>query len=441
MKGSKCFAAFSFAFFLLSAGVNPGNAGQGKDDLPSLVEKALQTNPELLAAQSRWQAYADKTVSARSLDDPVAGIALSNYPVDTFNDNQTPMTGKVIKLSQKFPFPGKLAAKGEVAEQQALWYRSLYEDSRLQVARSVKEAYYQLQYLDSALEITARNLEILDGFTRLTETRYETGKGLQQDVLKAQLERTRILDRRLTLQQQRESVLAGFNKLLNRSSTEEIEPEPADQQVSPLPDVATLEEQSRQHRPLYAAYQSLIDRYKGEQRLAELDYRPDFTVGAAYTVRERTMADPGTDFFSAEISLNLPLYRAKRKSAVASAESSLRMAFEQYNDFRNTLAYNIQDASSQAERARQQVLLYQGGLIPLGQQSYASTLAAYQVGKVDFLSLLNNLLSLYQLELDHQRAIQDFWRNRARLEAETGLSFDDRTLTEAQPSNSEKQSD
>ena len=110
-----------------------------------------------------------------------------------------------------FPFPGKLGAKGELAEQQALWYKGAWEDAKLQLTQKVKDAWYRLYYQDKAIGITQKNIDILDDFIRLTETRYEVGTGLQQDVLKAQVERSRLMDRLFTLRQQRTTVLADLN--------------------------------------------------------------------------------------------------------------------------------------------------------------------------------------------------------------------------------------
>ena len=64
------------------------------------------------------------------------------------------MTGNELNLAQLFPFPGKLAAKGSIAEQQALWYKGVYEDGRLQLAGKVRGSYYRLFYQDQAIKIT-----------------------------------------------------------------------------------------------------------------------------------------------------------------------------------------------------------------------------------------------------------------------------------------------
>ena len=140
--------------------------------LDRLVAEALQENPMLKANEAQWHMYERKVIPAQSMDDPMLSMDLSNYPIDSFSGNDTPMTGKDIKLSQKFPFPGKLATKGAMAEQQAQWYRESYEDAKLLLTRKVKDAYYRLSFLDKAIGITNKNVAILEDFIQLTQTRY-----------------------------------------------------------------------------------------------------------------------------------------------------------------------------------------------------------------------------------------------------------------------------
>ncbi len=388
-----------------------------------LVEEALASNPELKAAENRWHMYERKVIPAQSLDDPQFSLSFVNFPVDTLESGETAMSGKDLRLSQQFPFPGKLGAKGEMAKQQALWFKGVYEDGKLVLAQKVKDTYYRLYYLDKAIEITEKNIEILDDFIRLTETKYEVGTGLQQDVLKAQVERSKLLDSLLTFKQQRETARADLNTLLYRPSVTAFGPI-TDLEMTPVePSLEELQQASEDKRPLYASFSSLIDRFKAQRHLAKLDYWPDFNLWAGYRLREETPGDPvsGTDFASGGVSINLPVYREKRDEAVAEADSGIRMAYEQYNDFRNNVHFGIHDAYAQMEKNRDLVLLFKTGIVPQANQTFQSAMAAYQVGEVDFLTLLDALLKLYLYEKDYYRVLSDYQRNVAKLEAQSGV--------------------
>lgn len=390
--------------------------------MEELIGAALADNPELKAAEARLHLYENKIIPAGSLNDPSLSFSLSNYPVDTFSGNEYPMSGKVVKLSQDLPFPGKLATRTEIAELQAKWYQALLAEQQLQLTRQVKEAYYTLVYAGRAVVITEKNMKLLDDFIRLTETSYEVGRGQQQDVLKAQVERAKLLDRLYSLRQQRITALAALNRLLNRPSATAVaeaeEPAPA---AIAIP-LTELQKNSEKLRPMYAAYRSQIDRYQAQHKLAQLDYRPDFKVGLSYAFREPNMADPGTDFAGIEVAVNLPIFRDKRSAAVSEAEEGARMALAQYDDFRNQVEFNIQDAYSQVQTSHDQASLYKNGIIPQAGQALESAINGYQVGKIPFLGLLDNLMTLYNFELQYEKAVSDGQRSLARLEAESGRS-------------------
>ena len=394
--------------------------------LARLVDEALSNNPDLQAAEARWQMVRHKIDPARSFEDPQLSFALSNYPVDSLAGDETPMTGKEIQLSQMFPFPGKLAARGEMAEQQAMWQKGVFEDAKGQMVQRVKDAWFRLYFQQRAIDITRRNIDVLRDFIRLTETRYEVGIGLQQDVLKAQVERSKLQDKLFNLEQQRTSSLAEFNRLLNRPATTPLVPP---QEVNPTVVQAShqqLLDLARTKRPLFAAYQAGIDRYKAQRKLAKLDYYPNFKVFAGYRQREKVAGDPaeGSDFVSAGVSINLPLWQGKRRAAVAEADSGIRLAQRQYQDFANRVTFAISDQYAQMEKNRDLVELFRTGIIPQAEQSLEASLAAYRVGDIDFLNLLDSLMTLYRYQVDYHRALADHERSVARLEAAVGVELE-----------------
>ncbi len=403
--------------------------------LMTLVEEALANNPDLQAAESRWRMAEHKVIPARSLDDPRLSFALSNYPVDSFSGDETPMTGKEIQLSQMFPFPGKLGAKEDMAKQQALWFRGVYEDAKGQLVQRVKDAWYLVYFQDQAIAITSENIAILQDFIRLTETRYEVGTGHQQDVLKAQVERSKLQDKLFNLEQQRITALADLNRLLNRPVATPMD---APKNLTLPPVDASLQqliELSRSQRPLFGAYQAVIDRYQAQRRLKKLDYYPDFNVFAGYRQREDVPGDPveGSDFVSAGVSINLPLWQGKRREAVAEADSGMRMARRQFEDFRNRVDFDISDQYAQMEKNRDLVELFKTGIIPQAEQSFEASLSAYQVGDVDFLNLLDSLMTSYRYQINYHRALADYGRSLAKLEAAVGQYLDPAFQTKLKP--------
>lgn len=387
-----------------------------------LVE--ADTNPSLRAAFEQIAVAKSKIDQVTSLSDPVLSIALSNYPVDDFRADVTPMTGNEVRLAQKFPFPGKLDAKGEIAAKKSRWFASAYQDARLQIRQRVKDAWYRLLFQRQALELTDRNLKVLDDFIRLTETRYEVGKGLQQNVLKAHLQRSKQLDMLLSLQQQEAATMAELNSLIGRATDQDLLIAAQLEGVSKSFELAELQQKAEQNRPMFAAFDALVEQFKAQRKLAKLEYNPDFTVWGGYRFRDDSLADGGTDFISAGISFNLPVRKARRGAAVAEADSSLRLAYQRRNDFHNRVNLAIHRSLTKFEQTSRLLDLYRNGIIPQANQTLQATMSAYQVDKVDFLSLLDSVMSLYRYEIDYARALSDQLRSNAQIEAAAGLEVD-----------------
>jgi len=393
----------------------------GDPQLTALIDESLDRNPDLKAAKARWQSFSHKIVPAASLDDPRLSLGLNNYPVDTFASDQTPMTGETVRLTQMLPFPGKLAAKKEIAAQQAAWYEQMYKEARIGLARQVKESWYSLFFLDRSLEQVEASLKLLDDLVKLTEDRYATGKGIQQDVLKAQVERSIMEERRMTLVQQHASALAALNALRNQPADNPVTPS-ASVFPEPLADsVDQLLQKAIEQRPQAEAYRALIGQYQAQKKLDKLNFLPDFSVGAAYTFRQQNPSDRGVDFASVEFGLTLPLFRDKREENAAETIAAETMAREQLNDFINRTRFAICDASAQMEKNAQLVSLYDTGIIPQARQNLEAAISGYKVGNISVLSLLDTTLTLYRYEIEYYRSLGELGKNIARLQAEAAL--------------------
>ena len=392
-------------------------------DLDGLVTEALRSNPELIAARERWQQSGYKVDQVGSFDDPILSISFSSYPYDTLKRDEYNMTGDELRLAQKFPFPGKLDTKAGMATQEAAWFKQIYLDNRLQLARRVKDAWYRLYARNKAVEVTERNIALLDDMIRLTEVRYATGDGLQQDVLKAQLRRSSLTDRLLGLRQQVNTLQVELNSLTGGDAQRQISaPEQLPELTFELT-LAELEERARQQRPLIQGYHELIERSRGQQQLAKLDDYPDLNLWAAWRFRDGALADGGTDFVSTGVSFNLPVQRERRRAALAEAEATERMVRSQLDSLLRQQTLNLHESYNRLEESRQQVDLYEQGILPQATQNFNAALSAYRVGKIELISLLDALSSFYDYQQAYHQAQSEAWRAVARLEAEAGFGL------------------
>lgn len=390
--------------------------------LDDLIEQGLTNNPQLKSFYTRIQVDSAKIPQAGSLPDPMLSLNLLNLPVDNFTFDQEPMTGKQIALKQTFPFPGKLSIKEKIAEKQVSISRENYRELELQLIRNIKQSYYDLYFIDEALVTIQKNYELLVEFVNIAEKKYAVGKGLQQDVLKAQVELSKIIDRQLELKQKREAVEATINALLNRDvdfplgKTQKIVYEKVEVNLS------TLEKLSVKRRPLFKAWQQRIEQNGDKINLARKQYWPDFSIFAAYTQRDVLKTGMGgVDFLSGGISVQLPLYFWRKQSKKVEETQFSKLTSEQtYAEISiqnfSSLDKSITDLNKNEERLD----LYSKGIIPQASQALHSAMIGYETDKVDFLTLINNQMTLFNLQLEYSRILSDYNKNIAELEYLSG---------------------
>jgi len=386
---------------------------------------ALEHNPALAAAGQEAEAMAAIPPQVGSLPDPVLSMNAMNLPVDSFSLTQENMTQMQLGVSQAIPFPGKLGLKEAVAGHLADAARQNVQEFRLLLLRNVRIHWWNLAYLDKALAIIHRNQGLLRNLVRVAETKYKTGKGLQQDVLLAQLELSKLLEQEIKLSAEREREEAALNVLLGQDAgTPLYLPEQQQHLARVHLDVAALKAQARSMRPMLLAMDNRVQAADAMVALAEKDYYPDFKIGGAYGFRQGINPASGRsrpDFASLMFSMTIPLYSGnKQDRALDQRHAEKAKAEFSWQDAVNQVEAEIDIAASDFRRARDQVILFEKGIIPQARQTTASMLAGYQVNKVDFLNLVRAQLSEFNTDIRYWQQITRAHQAHARLVAAAG---------------------
>ena len=416
---------FFFMVGLMISGSLPSFSGyRAKQSivLREWIQEALENNPRLEAAYQRALSAEKVIPQAGALPDPHFTLSLSNLPVNSFSFNQEPMTGKVIGIMQMFPFPGKLSLSTDIAEHEAAAVEYQREEIRNQIIQRVKQAYFDLYAVDRAIETTEKNKALMEQFVHVAETKYKTGSGLQQDILRAQVEISKLEDEFIMWKQKRLSVTARLNALLNRPVQTRIKRTSPELMLPESPEKISSAEEIEQNRPLLKAWHQKIQKAETEVELAKHDVLPDFTVGASYRQRSDLVdMRQMTDFFSATLSVNIPLYvNRKQKAKVAEQELAFKAIKLQYEDVKINILSEAQRILAELEQNRKRVELYQGGLLIQAQQSLESAQAGYRVGKVDFLTLINNWMMFQNYELQYFFALSNVYKSLAEYKQAVG---------------------
>ena len=393
--------------------------------LPDLIEEGINNNPDLLASYQNWQADLAKIPQAGALPDPQLSLNLLNLPVNTFELNQEPMTGKQIALMQMFPFPGKQGLREDIAKSAADISRDKNLELKNQLIKNIKQTYYDIFFIDQSLETVQKNRGVLQDFIRIAQSKYSVGKGLQQDVLKAQVEFSKLEDKSITLTQKRQATIARLNALLNRPAGtplgKTIVPEPDSLNL----DFAQLQNLANENRPLLQAWNSMFQQSAKKVSLAKKEYLPDFKLGIAYTQRDKLENGMGgIDYLSGLFSVDIPLYFwRKQNKKVEETRYNQDMVQQSYRNVQNQVYADLDKSLSDVEKNYRLLELYKSGIIPQATQSLNAAIAGYQTNKVDFLTLLNNQLTLFNFELDYYRFLSDYRKGIADLEATTGVNL------------------
>ena len=382
--------------------------------LPGLIRELETANPEIGAARQRWEAATAVVPQVQTLPDPKLQFGYQRMPM------MEPLQGAMYGIGQEIPFPGKLRLKGEVAQRDADRIEQEYLAIRLRLIARLKETYFDLHFIHKAIEIVERNKALLMQFEQTAKSRYAVGQAAQQDVFRAQVEISRVLDRLAVLEQKKESLHAGINRLVNRPPSGPMGT-PEEIQLTAL--TLTLEELNRRadaFSPALQATAKSIDRSERSVSLAQRQYYPDFDVMALGTRNDR-INDNG---FQVMLGIKVPLfYETKQKQGVREAQASLNGAREDFTAARQDVLFQVKDSFVQAQRAEQLITILRDAIIPQATMALQASQAVYGVGKVDFLTLLNSLLTLQESELELHGEMVAHEKALARLEEVTGGSL------------------
>jgi len=422
------FARF-ISFLLVTVSLLAVRPARGAENTPTenldnLIQAALSGNPELKASAARWEMFKSRVKQAGALDDPMFMLKIQNALVtDPVNFGRDPMTQKVIGISQQLPYFGKRALREEVAARQADALRFSHEERSLELVRMVKEAYYLISSTDHELHILHTNIELLDSFITLAQTKYAIGQGAQQDIFKAQIERSKLLDMQITLEQQRKSLAIGLNAVLYRPADTPVGRVPDFGIGGPLPPAEQLLALAEANRPALKGLRAQFLKGASSYALAQKEFYPDFNVSFEYMQRQSAPGSDGADMYSLGVTFNLPVRKERRQAMLAESSSEMTMAAEELNASNNSIASAIADLLAQMERRSKLVELYKNGIIPQAEQSLESATIGYRVNKVDFLTLLDNRATLFNYEHEYYDSLADYQVKKAQLEALIGASL------------------
>jgi len=390
--------------------------------LGKLIEEGLANNQNIKSLESQVKSLREEISFAGSLNDPRIGIALLNIPTDNFRFDQEAMTQKQIFIAQKIPWFGKLSLRSQQAAMKAIRQEAILKVKRLELAREIATAYYELGFVTSGQKTNERLIKMLTQLLRVSETRYAAGQGLQQDVLQAQVELSKLLDEQITLGKKRRTLEARINSLLNRGPFIQVTPPESLPYPDPVLKIEELQTRALTMNPWLKVKQAEIELAGVGIELARKNYWPDLDFKVAYGQREEDFNGRDLpDFVSTSVVMNIPLWKKTRQDKKLEATKlSHQAALQSYQNLANGLPHKIDALVTDIRNLQKNYKLITDALIIQAEQWARSSLIAYEVGKVNFNTMINAQIRLLRFELQSENYLFSLYKKRTELEEVLG---------------------
>lgn len=386
--------------------------------LPDLVREAQDHNPEIQMAARALEAKKARVPQAAALADPVLmyGVVNEGRPIPFQTIGERDFSEAYVGVSQDLPFPAKRRLRREAAQQEVEAAQAAYEGVRRRVSAEVAEAYYDLYSVHAALDVVDESARLLDQLIKVAHTRLQVGQTSQQDLLDAEVEVSRLEERRTELHARRAILEERLRSLLYRGTAEAFG-RPATIVPTPLPgplaDLLARVEGS----PVVAEKARLVAQADRLTDLAKRDRKPDFSV--AFTYHNRGGLDPMYSFGG---TVTLPNLHGRQGHAVEEAAATLGGARSAADMARAEVRYAVTEAYQTASSAERLLRLYDEGILRQARLSIESALAQYRVGKVEFLTLITSWRRLLDYDLTYQEQLAAHEKALARLAVHTSLA-------------------
>jgi outer membrane protein, heavy metal efflux system len=386
--------------------------------LESLIPELVKFNPELQAARKRYEAAQKRPIQQSALPDPrvTMGWISNGYPYPGAGLGTEPTSNIGFQFAQEFPYPGKRSLLGGVAQKEADSEAQTVQARELDLIAQLKERYYELRLAYESIDLLRKNQALLQQLAKVAEARYSVGKGIQQDLIKAGIEVSILENRLILLEQKRGSLSAAINTLLGRNPESELGRPESLSTVPALEPLEALQGRALQSSPILQAQQSMIDSRQLNVQSAQKAYYPDFDVMSGYY--NQGALKPMWEF---KVQVNVPIYFwKKQRPGLEEAGVRLSEAQRTYRSQEQVIRFQLRDRYLAAQASRRLMDLYSKQIVPQSQLALESSLASYETGNLDFLSVLSNFNTIRDSQISYFEQQAEYLKALSRLEELAG---------------------
>lgn len=378
-----------------------------------LVEAVLDRNPGIAAARSAWRAALERVPQATRLDDPMASVGIG--PASLVGSDVR--AGFRAWAAQRFPYPGELRLRGEVARAEAAATEERIDEMRLRLATMASVLFDRYYLVARALEVNARHQRLLEDFQRVAIGRYEAGLGPQQAPIQAEVEAAHLMHREVVLGTRERTLVAQINALLHREARAPLPspPEALGVPATPGPREELLAAVPGR-RPEIRAQRAQIEARRAAVSLERLERYPDFEVSASYNSMWRTPEHR----WMIGVGVNLPIRRQRIRAGIAEAEARLASEESELALLEDEALAEAEVALLELEEARHVIRLFESRVLPAARDQVAAARSGFETGASTMLALIDAERTLRTAELDYHRAVADAFSRHAEVDRALG---------------------
>lgn len=372
--------------------------------LQELLHWADVHNPDLAVINYEIEAAEGRIIPAGALPDPVLRVELMDFAgpaaPNGFSVLPNRVGGTKYRVMQSFPLWGKRDMRTEIATAGVSEAKSRRIALLAEIHSKIKTAYAQFYQSFQLKRLNEEILALLQDIEAITRTRYSNGLVPQQDVIRAQVEKTTLRSEIITLEAEQKQAKARLNAMAGRPQHAPVtEPQTLRRIATTKFDVAALQEKAQRNNPLLRTQDAQITAAEASRRLVEKNRYPDVTLGLAPTQR-----GGGIDGWEAMVEVNIPIRFDTRRAQESEASAMLGAAKERQQSIANNVMGELQETIVAYEAARDQEHLVTNTLLPQAELTFRSALAGYENSKVDFATLLDAQRAIRLARQDKIRA-------------------------------------
>lgn len=377
--------------------------------LDAAVGAAIEADPWLSGSRDTEDALRNEAIAAGSLPDPRLSLQAMNFPAWNLDINQEPMTQLAVGVSQQFPRGRTLALAREQKETLAAAEPLRRADRRARLTATVSQLYLDAYLAQASRNLIEQDRSLFEQLVEVAEVQYASavGRARQQDLIRAQLELTRLDDRLTLLRQRQDTAWQRLVEFIGAGVTAPL--------ASALPNLAphvrpvaggeldakSLFAEMRQH-PAVLANERRIDSVATGVDLARQKYRPGWSLSAQYGYRaDDRSGNARDDLVSLGVTLDLPLFRANRQDKEVSAALARESAARADRDLLvRQLVAELTSARAELLRLNERRTLYSERLLPQMSQQAAASLSAYNNADGDFAEAVRARIAELDTKID-----------------------------------------